>query len=352
MSKTKDSTAVTEAQFEDTKKGTASREQQNPVNLESVPRSVAGVVNNTGDVLDDAGNIIGKIADIDSLKHFVGNDVNSAGDIVSSPCDVFGETLPLGQEQPGKENQEEQQEEHSSHDDEYREYTTQEVEKKSDRLDVSHLKDTAGRLTGAVSDAGKSAVGGGIGALDLGGKPDETPEAPKQVEEAIGQMPEVKTKAGAEQIPEERLQREQAEQVKAKRKEEVKKDKKLASALAYNIDQTQDKIRPICKMINDNISASEAQLREEHSEEELVRKVRPLIKEGAKILADLNGVIRGLDPAGRIQRNAKQKAPIAEATPEEYHVAELLTGNITATIDNARRKVENMPHAKKELNPF
>ncbi|EGU88726.1 hypothetical protein FOXB_00755, partial [Fusarium oxysporum f. sp. conglutinans Fo5176] len=81
MSKAKDSTAITEEQSEDTKKGTASREQQNPVNLESVPRSVTGVVNNAGDILGDAGNIIGKIADIDSLKNFVGNDVNSTGDV-------------------------------------------------------------------------------------------------------------------------------------------------------------------------------------------------------------------------------------------------------------------------------
>ncbi|PNP59904.1 hypothetical protein FNYG_14766 [Fusarium nygamai] len=352
MSKAKDSTAITEEQSEDTKKGTASREQQNPVNLESVPRSVAGVVNNAGDILGDAGNIIGKIADIDSLKHFIGNDVNSTGDVVSSLCDVYGKTLPLGQEKPGKENQEEQQEEHRSHDDECSEYTIQEAEKKSDRLDISRLKDAAGGLTGAISDTGKSDVGGGIGALDLGGKPDETPEALKQAEEAIGQMPEVKAKAwdapdlGIEQTPEERLQREQGEQV------EANKGKELASALAYNIDQTQGKIRPICKMINDNISASEAQLREEHSEEELVRKVQPLIEEGAKILADLNGVIRGLDPDGRIQRNAKQKAPIGETTPEEYHLAELLTSNITATIDNARHKLENMPHAKKELNPL
>ncbi|KAF6515194.1 hypothetical protein HZS61_005100 [Fusarium oxysporum f. sp. conglutinans] len=353
MSKAKDSTAITEEQSEDTKKGTASREQQNPVNLESVPRSVTGVVNNAGDILGDAGNIIGKIADIDSLKNFVGNDVNSTGDVVSSPCDVFGKTLPLGQEKPGKENQEEQQEEHRSHDDECSEYTIQEAEKKSDRLDISRLKvsdikDAAGGLTGAISDTGKSDLGGGIGALDLGGKPDETPEALKQAEEATSQMPEVKAKAwdapdlGIEQTPEERLQREQAEQV------EANKGKELASALANNIDQTQDKIRPICKMINDNISASDAQLREEHSEEELVRKVQPLIEKGAKILADLNGVIRGLDPDGRIQRNAKQKAPIGEATPEEYHLAD----NVTATIDNARHKLENMPHAKKELNPL
>ena len=35
------------------------------VNLESVPRSAAGVVNDAGDALDDVGNIVGKIADTD-----------------------------------------------------------------------------------------------------------------------------------------------------------------------------------------------------------------------------------------------------------------------------------------------
>ncbi|PNP59298.1 hypothetical protein FNYG_14956 [Fusarium nygamai] len=449
MLKTKDSTAITEGQFEDMKKGTASREQQNPVNLESIPRSIASVVNNSGGALSDASNIIAK-------------------------------TLPLGQEKPGKEKQEEQQEEHSSQDEEYSEYTTQEAEKKFGRLGISSPKDTVDRLTGAVSNTGKPAVGSVIGALDLGGKSDKTPEALKQAEKAIGQMPEAKTKdrkdtsisfedcdmptddkevvetegklkedtfeeakdkifkldervdekdtprvpegapqdeapklkmsegkarrpeasgvevpggkspgqeavreladvtveaddqipfksgqvgevvkgdpmhskcskidedgdildrrgnvigmpkawdapySGAEQTLEDKLQREQAEQAKVKRREEVKKDKGLASALAYNIDQTQEKIRPICKMIDDKISASKAQLGDGNSEEQLVRQVRPLIEEGAKILTDINGVIRDLDTDGRIQRNKKQKASIVEATPEEYHLAELL----------------------------
>lgn len=29
-----------------------------------------------------------------------------------------------------------------------------------------------------------------------------------------------------------------------------------------------------------------------------------------------------------------------------------LTGTVTETIDNAKRKIEGMPHAKKELNPL
>ncbi|KAL5611167.1 hypothetical protein FOBRF1_007284 [Fusarium oxysporum] len=322
MSETKNSTAITEGQFEETNKGTTSREQQNPVNFESVPRSIAG----------------GKVANIDSLDHLAGNDVNSAGDVVRPPRDVSGKTLPLGQEKPYKENQEEQQDEHSSHDDEYSEYTTQDAEKDSGRLGLSGPKDTVDRLTGAVSNTGKPPVGGVTGALGLGGKSDETTEAPKQTEEAIGQMLEAKTKdqkdtsiifedgdmpRGDKEVVETEGKLKKVTE-EAKRKEEVKKDEELASALAYNIDQTKDKVRPICKMIDDKISTSEVQPRGESSEEQLVRQVRPLIEEGSKILTDTNGVIRDLDPDGRIQRNAKQKAAIAEATPEEYHLAELL----------------------------
>jgi hypothetical protein len=127
-----------------------------------------------------------------------------------------------------------------------------------------------------------------------------------------------------EETPEEKLKREQAEAEEAKKKEQAEKDKKLASQLAYAIDQTLDKIRPLCKMIDDKISAAEAQPKEERDEEELVRQVRPLIEEGGKILTETNGIIRGLDPDGRIQRNAKQKVAGGEATPEEAHLANLL----------------------------
>ncbi|EEU44052.1 uncharacterized protein NECHADRAFT_74068 [Fusarium vanettenii 77-13-4] len=172
--------------------------------------------------------------------------------------------------------------------------------------------------------------------------------------EDIPPEPEVEEEEPGE-TEEERLKREQAEAEEAKKQEQAEKDKKLAGSLAYAISQTLDKIRPICKQIDDKISAAEAQPKEERDEEELVRQVRPLIEEGGKILTETNGTIRGLDPDGRIQKNAKQKVAGGEATPEEAHLAELLkelTGSITSTIDNAKRKLEGMPHAKKELNPL
>ena len=62
-----------------------------------------------------------------------------------------------------------------------------------------------------------------------------------------------------------------------------------------------------------------------------------------------------MDPDGHIAANAKHKTVAREATPEEYRLADLLkdlTGDVTQCIDNAKRKLEDMPHAKKELNPL
>ncbi len=62
----------------------------------------------------------------------------------------------------------------------------------------------------------------------------------------------------------------------------------------------------------------------ERDEQKLVDTVKPMIEEGGRILTETNGLIRGMDPDGRITANAKQKAASREATPEEAHLAELL----------------------------
>lgn len=139
------------------------------------------------------------------------------------------------------------------------------------------------------------------------------------------------------------------------KREQAERDEKLAQQLSYQVEQSLDKIRPICKMITDKIDRAERTPKEELDEEELVKQVKPLIEEGGKILTEANGVIRGMDPDGRIQRNAKHKAATREASPGEFHLADVLkelTGTVTECIDNAKRKIEDMPHAKEELNPL
>jgi hypothetical protein len=155
-------------------------------------------------------------------------------------------------------------------------------------------------------------------------------------------------------------------------KKQLAEDKKLAKQMAACVSQSIDKIKPILKMITDvsscsihcsskanlnskAIDAAERQPKEELDEQKLVDTVKPLLEEGGGILQEANGVIRGLDPDGRIQANAKGKSASREATPEEYQLAEVLkelTGSVTQTIDQAKKKIAGMPHAKKELNPL
>ncbi|KAF6816390.1 lea domain protein [Colletotrichum sojae] len=147
----------------------------------------------------------------------------------------------------------------------------------------------------------------------------------------------------------------QEDPAEVKAREEAEADRKLARSLGSVIEQGLDRMRPICKMITQKIEKAERTPKDELDEEQLVKDVRPLIEEGGKILSELNGSVRALDPDGRIQRNAKHKSSTREATPEEHHLAEVLkelTGAITETVEGAKRKIEDMPHAKKELNPL
>lgn len=90
-------------------------------------------------------------------------------------------------------------------------------------------------------------------------------------------------------------------------------------------------------------------------EEKLVADVKPLIEEGNRILGECNGAIRGLDPDGHIAAQAKARTASGEASPEQYRVAEglkELTTQVVKTVDNAKKKIADMPHAKKKLSPL
>jgi len=154
--------------------------------------------------------------------------------------------------------------------------------------------------------------------------------------------------------PEPEPQPEETEEEKAER-QKAEQDRKLAAQMGTAIEQSLDKIKPVLRMIVQTIDKEERKPEKERDEEDLVKQVKPLIEEGGRILTECNGAIRGMDPDGRIQANAKHKAASKEASPEEHHLADLLkelTGWVTETIENAKRKIEDMPHAKKEINPL
>ncbi|OGM42783.1 LEA domain protein [Aspergillus bombycis] len=140
--------------------------------------------------------------------------------------------------------------------------------------------------------------------------------------------------------------------------EEQKKaeeDKQLAKKMSAIIGQTLDRVRPICKMITEHIERAERTPKEELDEERLVKDVKPLLEEGGRILQECNGAIRALDPDGRIAATAKARAASHEASPEEYALADQIkemADTVVSCIENGKKKIADMPHAKRQLNPL
>ncbi|KAF1354921.1 hypothetical protein BDV97DRAFT_366136 [Delphinella strobiligena] len=154
----------------------------------------------------------------------------------------------------------------------------------------------------------------------------------------------------AEEIPEEELTDEEKEALRKKEEE-----RQIAEKMGNICQQTLERIQPVCKQITDYVEKADRTPREELDEEELVNNVKPLIEEGSRILQECNGSLRGLDPDGHIAAQAKGRAGTKEATPEEYRLADTLkelTTTVVTTIDNAKKRISDMPHAKKKLNPL
>jgi isopentenyl phosphate kinase len=141
------------------------------------------------------------------------------------------------------------------------------------------------------------------------------------------------------------------------RKEQTEEEeyRKIANQMSQAIQQSLDKIKPILKEITDSIDDEESKSQKERDEQKLVDHVKPLIEQASSILQETNGAIRGLDPSGRIAKKAQGRTFERKASPEEHHLADLLaqlSGEVTTTIDKAKKKIRNMPHAKRELSPL
>ncbi|KAM0193002.1 hypothetical protein ACHAPI_007951 [Fusarium lateritium] len=291
-------------------------------------------VSKDGKIVNSSGETVGRLISGDA-KALVGRAVDDDGEITDSNGNVIGKA----------ERWEEEQKEQK-----HNPLAGRKVNREGNVVDADgniigkltsgELLDCSGKEVDEDGDVfnQKGTVIGHVSLIE---------DIPKE-EEPEPEEPEGETE-------EERIKREEAEAEEKKATEEAEKNKKLAQQLAYQIEQTLERLRPICKSINDKISAAEAQKPEERDEEELVRQVKPLIEDGGKLLTETNGIIRGLDPDGRIARNAKQKTAGGEATPEEAHLANLLkelSTEIQSTIEEGKRKLEGMPHAKKEINPL
>lgn len=287
-------------------------------------------VNKDGEVRSVDGNLIGKLTD-GVLEKFVGQKIDDHGDIIHQKGITIGDVTLLEDIQQPK--------------------------------DVSPMAGLKVNKNGEVDNADGDLVGkltDGLLTECARRKIDNDGDVVDSKGTAIGHVsiledipepdPEPEPEPEAEPQPEP----EETEEEKEKRLQE-EQDKKLAIQMANCISQSLDRIRPILKMITEIIDKAEAVPKDELDEEKLVADVKPLIEEGGRVLTEANRVIRGLDPDGRIAANAKGNSESRDATPEEYRLADLLkelTGIVTQTIDNAKKKIAGMPHAKKELNPL
>lgn len=281
-------------------------------------------VTKDGKVADSKGAIIGRLIEGEAKKLY-GKKVDTDGDVVDSN----GNTL-------GKAERWEEEEKPKAH---------SPVEGRKVNRE-GNVVDENGDLIAKLTDGDITKCSGKE--IDADG---DVYNSKNQVIGHVTLLDEIPVEPEPEVVEEE--PKESQEEIDARK--QVEQDTKLASRMAFAIQESIDKISPILRNITDEIDAVERQKEADRDEQKLVDKVKPLIEEGGRILTETNGLIRGMDPDGRITANAKQKAATREATPEEHHLAELLkelTGNVTQTIEKAKKKIAGMPHAKKELNPL
>jgi hypothetical protein len=348
-----------------------------------------------GLVKDEGGRVVGKVVEGDAKK-LIGRAVDDDGDILDKRGNVIGKAEPYEEPEPEEEEPEEEEGEDFS----VLEGLT--VNKLGNILDNNGVivgrisegnpKKMAGKKVDANgqiwSDAGKvigqaeiipaderenpeGAFYGFEGLMvgDEGTVVDPSGEVIGRLVEgdaerlkgrAVDEDGEIIDKLGnvigraerwkPEEEPEPELSPEELEK---QRKE--KEDEDLAKKMSAIVQRTLDSVGPICRQIMQHIEKANQTPKDELDEEELVKQVKPLIEEAANALQECKGALRALDPDGRIAETAKARSATHEATPAEQHLADLLkelTQTVVETIDNGRRLIADMPHAKKELNPL
>ncbi|MCJ1468877.1 hypothetical protein MMC07_007507 [Pseudocyphellaria aurata] len=282
------------------------------------------VVVKDGLVQDVSGQIVGKLAEGNDPVKLRGRRVDEDGDILDNQGNSIGKA---------------------------ERYTPEEKERR-----VSPMSGRKVNKEGEVRDEDGNVIGklteGDLGSV-IGCEIDDNGYVIDNDGNRIGRCTMLENIQPDEPEPEEEEEGPSEEELAAMKKAE--EDNELAKKMNSILKQTLDRIEPVCKQITERIEVADRTPKEELDEEQLVQDVKPLIEEGGRILQECNGAIRGLDPDGRIAANAKARAANREATPEEYALADSLkelTTTVVKTIDNAKKRIADMPHAKKGLNPL
>ncbi|TKX23664.1 hypothetical protein C1H76_4179 [Elsinoe australis] len=273
------------------------------------------VVTKEETVVTPAGDIIGRLVEGD-VKKLVNHHVDESGDILDKNGNVIGKAERWEPEQKEKK---------------ISPMSGRKVNREGEIRDENG--DVIGRLT--AGDLGHCV---GCEIDDSGNVVDSDGN---KIGEATLLENIIEEEEPDEEPTEEELQREE--------------ERKIAEKMAGICQQTLERVQPVCKQITDHMETADRTPKEELDEEQLVNDVKPLIEEGGRILQECNGSLRGLDPDGHIAAQAKGRHGTKDASPEEQRLAECLkelTTTVVTTIDNAKKKLNDMPHAKKKLNPL
>ncbi|THU77405.1 hypothetical protein K435DRAFT_583221, partial [Dendrothele bispora CBS 962.96] len=137
--------------------------------------------------------------------------------------------------------------------------------------------------------------------------------------------------------------------------EQKKEEAELANRLSALIEDANERVVPLTKMIRKHIENMDARKEEERNEQELVDAVKPLLIQAEKILNETQGMVKGADPENKISNKAKRHMQAHKATPEEQRLAEALkvmVEEVGGTIEWARNKLDSFPKAKRDLGPL
>ncbi|KAL5335507.1 hypothetical protein BJX70DRAFT_410397 [Aspergillus crustosus] len=295
------------------------KEEETEEEQEDLSMLEGKTVNKLGNILDDNGALIGRITD-GNLKKLAGKTVDGKGQIWSDNGKVIGQAELIPQEEREKP--------------EGAFYGFEGVIVGKDGTVVDASGEIIGRLVEGDANRLK------------GRAVDEDGDVIDKLGNVIGRAerwepePEVEPELSPEEQEKQRKEKEQEE---------------LAKKMSVIIQKTLDSVGPLCRQITNHIEKANQTPKEELDEEKLVKDVKPLIESAGNELQECKGALRALDPDGSIAENAKVRSSSGEATPAEHKLAEQLkelTQTVVETIENGRRLIADMPHAKKKLNPL
>ncbi|KAG2208248.1 hypothetical protein INT47_006103 [Mucor saturninus] len=298
----------------------APAEEEKPFNPYGMVDENSPEVKRSGKVVDMDDNIVGSVDKLIAHK-LVGFKVDNEGNIIDNEGHIAGKADMIKEEESESEEEEEKPFNPNSNVDEHSPEVTR----------TGNVVDENDNVVGTV-DEGMAGRWAGLKVDPYGNVIDKDGQT-------IGKA-EMKKRLTEEE---------------RKQQEEEEEYRRIANLMSQAVQQSLDKIKPVLKEITSSIEVEEAKNEKDRDEQKLVEHVKPLIEQGSQILGEAYGAIRGLDPSGNIAKEAQAKTKQRKALPEEYHLADLLsqlTGEVTTTIDNAKKKIKNMPHAKKALNPL